>query len=131
MPAMRCFLVLFAFVVLAAPAQAEVVPFQLGGARHPKRKVVDLPAKTRKVRISFASTACRTDDSGDGVDHIAVNRHLGAVVITVHLREFSAPYGTVCPALAFIVTREVKLKGRLGTRKLKDGSSDPPRLVAR
>ena len=86
-----------------------------------------LTTETQKVRISVTYGAC-TGEPGKPT----VVRRMLSVFITVPIPPAEPlPPGVACPDIAYHKTMTVRLRGRLGTRALRDGSSMPPRFVAR
>ena len=114
-----------AWLALPAPAVAErvegTVRWQLATDRD------RLTTQTRQVRISVTYGAC-TGEPGKP----RVRRTRRSVVITVPLPPVEPPPpGVACPDIGYEKRMTVRLRGPLGRRALRDGSSRPPRFVAR
>jgi hypothetical protein len=121
------------FLTLAFIA-ALLVPAAAGAAVQPTAnedvvawttKKSKLKPSAKKVKISFAYGTCGIKRP-NAISRIVVKRKAKAVVITVLMTKLPAggPY-TICPEIAQTFKRTVSLKGKLGKRKVKDGSTTP------
>ena len=90
-------------------------------------KASRLTAETRRVRIAVSFGAC-TGEPG----RPKVRRTRRSVIVTVPLPPVEPPPpGVSCPAIEYVKTFTVSLRGPLGRRALRDGSRRPARFVAR
>ena len=86
-----------------------------------------LTSETRRVRVSVSYGACSGEPGTP-----KVRRTGRSVIVTVPMPPAEPlPPGVVCPAIAYVQTFTVRLRGRLGSRALRDGSRRPARFVAR
>lgn len=87
--------------------------------------------RTRHLRIEYVTGDCGTDNRKRDFKRIEVKRSKRKIVITVVVaKPPPRPPGTNCPSIGFKAVKRVDLRGRLGRRRLRDGSYDPPRRVA-
>lgn len=124
------------FVVLPATAQVVVAPTgptveQAIPWKRPEGTPVRVRRTARSVRITMArGPAC------SGLDRIERRRTRKAIVITpvfaviqpieIPVFPYYSPFS--CPPPPLPVTKRVSLRGRLGTRVIKDGATAPPKV---
>jgi hypothetical protein len=82
---------------------------------------------SRSVRIQFSYATCGATQK-QAVSRVVVRRKRRTIVIHVLMKKPMPQYG-ICPALAQVFERKVRLKGRLGHRSIRDGLNGEVRVT--
>lgn len=103
--------------------QQTVVRAEVPSAWSPGNKALPTPDQ-RQLDVLISESPCTATFS-----RTRVVRRRGAVTITVFRREDTNPSTPACGAPDTLRRITVSLKGRLGRRSIRDGSSSPPLVV--
>src|SRR3954451_4449391 len=119
---------LIAVLLVPAAASAAVQPAANEDLVTWSPKKPTLKASARKVRIKFSYGTCGLKRP-NSISRIVVKRRAKSVIITVLMSKIpkGGPYA-VCPDIATVFHKTVKLRGRLGHRSVKDGATSPAQV---